>query len=115
MILLTCRAKSRSKIQEGFKGGANVVYQYLIKYAHENDIPYGHNSRVIPLEERNDHSAVSRPPRISIERASKQTIYESLLHTVATTKEEIKQSLLGLESTPKWTHPNPSFLKSGDI
>ena len=87
-------------LQEGFKGSANAVYQYLIKYSHENRISYGNNSRVIPLEERNINSTISRPPKIIIERASKQTIYESLLHAAATTKEEIKQSLLGLESTP---------------
>ena len=87
-------------VQEGFSGSVNAVYQFLIKYAHENDIPYGHNSRVIPPEERNDHSVVSRPPRISIERASRDTIYECLLHAAATKKEELKQALLGLEAAP---------------
>jgi hypothetical protein len=38
--------------KEGFKGCANSVYQYIIKYCHENNIPYGRNSRVIPPEER---------------------------------------------------------------
>ena len=87
-------------MQEGFSGSANAVYQYLIKYAHENDIPYGRNSRVIPPEDRNDHSVVSRPPRISIERVSRNTIYEGLLHVAATRKHELKQALLGLEVAP---------------
>lgn len=87
-------------VQEGFSGSVNAVYQYLIKYAHENDIPYGHNSRVIPTEERNDHSVESRPPRISIERASRNTIYECLLHEAATRKNELKLALLGSEAAP---------------
>jgi len=70
----------------------NSVYQYLIKYAHENDIPYGRNSRVIPLEDRFDQNAVSRPPRISIERVSRKTIYECLLHMAARRKEELQQA-----------------------
>jgi hypothetical protein len=87
-------------VQEGFSGSVNAVYQYLIKYAHENDIPYGHNSRVIPTEERNDQSVESRPPRISIERASRNTIYECLLHEAATRKNELKLALLGSEAAP---------------
>lgn len=86
--------------KEGFMGSANAVYQYLIKYAHENNIAYGYHSRVISLDERNDHSVVPRPPRISIERTSKHTIYKSLLHAAAERKDEIKQALLGLESAP---------------
>jgi DNA-binding NarL/FixJ family response regulator len=85
-------------VKEGYSGSVNAVYQYLIKYAHENDIPYGRNSRVIPPEERNDDRVMSRPPRISIERASRNTIYESLLHAAATRKNELKQALLGLEA-----------------
>lgn len=87
-------------VKEGFQGSANAVYQYLIKYAHENHIPYGHNARVIPLEERNDHSEIPRPPRISIERTSQHTIYASLLHAAALRKDEIKQALLGLAAAP---------------
>lgn len=86
--------------QEGFRGSVNAVYQYLIKYTHENDIPYGRHSRVIPPEERADHSAAPRPPRISIERASRTMIYEGLLHAAATRKDELKQALLGLEAAP---------------
>jgi len=87
--------------KEGFEGSANAVYQYLIKYAHENGIPYGRNHRVIPLEERNDDGAPPRPPRISIERTSRRTIYECLLNVAATRREEIKQALLGLETESK--------------
>ena len=78
------------------------IYEYCTKcwQCIENDIPYGHNSRVIPPEERNDHSVVSRPPRISIERASRNTIYECLLHAAVTKKDELKQALLGLEAVP---------------
>jgi|GEM_PF-1260036 len=84
--------------QEGFTGSANAVYQYLIKHAHENNMAYGYHARVISLDERNDHSVMPRPPRISVERTSKHTIYESLLHAAAERKDEIKQALLGLES-----------------
>ena len=73
-------------VQEGFKGSANAVYQYLIKYAHENEISYGHNSRVIPSEERKANNTMIRPFKISIERISKQTIYEKLLRVAAETK-----------------------------
>lgn len=54
-------------VQQGFKGCSNAVYQYIIKYAHENNIHYGRNSRVIPLEDRNYLNVLARPPRISIE------------------------------------------------
>jgi DNA-binding NarL/FixJ family response regulator len=87
-------------VQEGFRGSVNAVYQYLIKYAHENGIAYGRNSRVIPPGERSDHSRPPRPPRISIERASRTTVYERLLHVAATRKDELKQALLGLEASP---------------
>jgi len=55
---------------------------------------------VIPLEDRNDQSVESRPPRISIQRTSRHTIYECLLHTVSKRKEELKQTLSGLEAEP---------------
>jgi len=86
--------------QEGFTGSVNAVYQYLIKYAHENNIPYGHNSRVIPPEERTDRYMLSRPPRISIERVSRNSIYKGILHVAATRKDELKQALLGMEAAP---------------
>jgi len=99
-------------VQEGFKGSANAIYQYLIKYAHENHIPYGRNARVIPLEERNEHLVVPRPPRISIERTSRHTIYESLLHAAANRRDEIKQAIQGLEAaasdSPDEDHPGTS-------
>lgn len=85
-------------VQQGFKGCSNAVYQYIIKYAHENNIPYGINSRVIPLEDRNYLNVLARPPRISIERTSRHTLYQCLLYVAATRKEEIKQALLGLEA-----------------
>lgn len=86
--------------KEGFKGSANTVYQYLIKYAHENAIPYGRNCRVIPSEERHVDGAPPRPPRISIERTSRTAIYKRLLHIAAEKRQEIKQALLGLEAVP---------------
>jgi transposase len=85
-------------VEEGFKGSANAVYQYLIKHAHENNIPYGRNSRVITPEERIE-CVPPRPLKISIERVSRNTIYQGLLHTAAKRKDELKQSLLGLETT----------------
>ena len=87
-------------VQEGFKGSANAVYQYLIKYAHENNIPYGRNSRVIPVEERTD-KVLPRPAKISINRTSKGTIYQSILSEAATKREELKQSLMGIEEISK--------------
>ena len=85
-------------VDKGFKGSANAVYQYLIKYAYENNIPYGRNNKVMPTEELNADDAPPRPPRISIERTSRTTIYESVLKVAATRREEIKQALLGLET-----------------
>ena len=87
-------------VQEGFRGSANAVYQFLIKYCYENNIPYGRNSRVISPEDRNDQGLAPRPPRISIERTSRDTIYQCLLHTAASIKEKLKQALSGLEATP---------------
>jgi hypothetical protein len=82
-------------VQEGFKGSPNTVYQYLIKHAHENNIPYGRHSRVIPPEERNSQSVVPRPPTISIERTSRHRLYQCLLHAAAKSKHAYKQALLG--------------------
>jgi DNA-binding CsgD family transcriptional regulator len=48
--------------EEGFEGSANAVYQYIIKYARENCIPYGRNARVIPPQERTDDETPPRPP-----------------------------------------------------
>jgi len=79
-------------IQEGFTGCANTVYQYLIKYAHENNIPYGCNSRIIPIEDRDNKNNVTRPPKNSIERVTRKSIYNYLLKTAAAKKEELKQS-----------------------
>jgi hypothetical protein len=84
-------------VQEGYTGSKNAIYQFIIKYAHENNIPYGRNSRVIPLEERDPYNITPRPERISIERVSKKTIYQSILQIAAKRKEEIKQYLLDEE------------------
>ena len=101
-------------VQEGFKGSSNAIYQYIIKYSHENGISYGVNARAIPLEERKVNSIIPRPPKIIIERASKQTIYESLLHAAATAKEDIKQSLLGLESRQNDSESNTAQSNSAE-
>ena len=90
-------------VSEGFPGSANAVYQYLIKYAHENDISYGRASRVIPVAERQE-AAEPRPPRISIERVARSTIYESVLRICAAKREEIRTSLQGPE-VPPTEHP----------
>lgn len=87
-------------VQQGFAGSVNAVYQYLIKYAHENNIPYGRNSRVIPPEERHELEA-ARPPRISIEKVSRETIYVAVLRAAATKRNEIKQSMQLLDPSPQ--------------
>jgi len=83
--------------KEGYEGSANAIYQYLIKYAHENGIPYGRTHKVTPLEEDTTDKISQRPPRISIERTSRGTIYECLLNVASTRREEIKQALLGID------------------
>lgn len=97
--------------QEGFGGSVNAVYQYLIKYAHENNIPYGRNARVIPIEDRQEHSVVPRPSRISIERTSRHTIYEGLLHAAAKRKIEIEGALQELTTS---SGSNPAAKKPDD-
>lgn len=54
--------------EQGYEGSKNAIYQYLIKYALENNIPYGRNQRIIASEERTAVVAPPRPPRISLER-----------------------------------------------
>lgn len=44
---------------------------------------------------------MTRPPKISIERVSRNTVYECLLHAAAVRKDELKQSLLGMEAVPR--------------
>lgn len=78
-------------VNEGFTGCANAVYQYLIKYAHENNIPYGRNSRVIPIEDRKNRDNISRPPKISIKRVTRSSIYNYILKEASAKKEELKQ------------------------
>lgn len=100
-------------MEEGFTGSANAVYQYIIKYAHENDIPYGRNRRVIPKDERKTDDIPPRPKRISLERTSRHSIYEAVLHAAAVKREEIRQaqSEVGTsdsaDSPKKNSRPNP--------
>jgi DNA-binding CsgD family transcriptional regulator len=84
-------------IKAGFKGSKNAIYQYIIKYAYENGIPNGRASDKRPVSERITQAAEPRPLRISVERVSRTTLYENILHTAAVRRDEIKQSLLGLE------------------
>ncbi len=79
--------------EQGYQGSQNAIYQYLIKYALENNIPYGRNQRIIAPEERVPGGAPSRPPKISVERTSRTSIYECLLNIAAVKREEIRQAL----------------------
>lgn len=79
--------------EQGYEGSKNAIYQYLIKYALENNIPYGRNQRIIPPEERIADGAPPRPPKISIERTSRTSIYECLLNMAAAQREEIRKAL----------------------
>lgn len=83
--------------KEGYEGSANAIYQYLIKYANEHGIPYGRTHKVAPHEERTKDEASQRPPRISIARTSRETIYECLLNVASMRREEIKQAFLGID------------------
>jgi len=85
--------------EQGYEGSKNAIYQYLIKYALENNISYGRNQRIIPPEERIADGAPPRPPKISIKRTSRTSIYECLLNMVAAQREEIKQALEEKDST----------------
>jgi transposase len=100
--------------KEGFKGCANSVYQYIIKYCHENNIPYGRNSRVIPPEERTTDNTASRPENISIERTSRETIYGCILHEASEKKKEIKEALLDLEESPSNSKNRDNQSESGE-
>jgi transposase len=79
-------------VEEGFTGSANAIYQYLIKYAFENNIPFGRNSRVIAIEERNEIPS-ERPARISIERVARDNIYKAILKNAAGKRDEMRQSM----------------------
>lgn len=81
--------------EQGYEGSKNAIYQYLIKYALENNIPYGRNQRIISPEERTADGAPPRPPKISIKRTSRTSIYECLLNMAAAQREEIRQALEG--------------------
>jgi hypothetical protein len=84
-------------VKAGFKGSKNAVYQYIIKYAYENGIPYGRYPGKQPVSERATQAAEHRPLRISVERVSRTTLYENILHTAAVRRNELNQSLLGME------------------
>ncbi len=79
--------------EQGYEGSKNAIYQYLIKYALENNIPYGRNQRIISPAERIADGAPPRPPKISIERTSRTSIYECLLNMAAAQREEVRQAL----------------------
>ncbi len=81
--------------EQGYEGSKNAIYQFLIKYAMENNIPYGRNQRIISPEERTADGAPPRPPKISVERTSRTSIYECLLNMAAIRREEIRQALEG--------------------
>ena len=80
--------------EQGYEGSKNAIYQYLIKYALENNIPYGRNQRIISPEERIVDGAPPRPQKISIERTSRSSIYARLLEITAAQREEIKQAIV---------------------
>jgi len=90
-------------VKAGFKGSKNAVYQYIIKYAYENGIPYGRYPGKQPVSERTTQAAEPRPLRISVERVSRTTLYENILHMAAVRRDEIKQALLGLETATNST------------
>lgn len=85
-------------VQLGFEGSANAVYQYIIKYMNENDIPYERKTGKQPqISDRDILAAQPRPAKISVDRVSRTTLYADILHMVAKQRDEIKQSLQGLE------------------
>jgi transposase len=66
--------------EQGFSGSENAIYQFIIKYCHENNISYGPSARVIPHDDRNkDITLTPRPLKISIERMCRKTVYEYIL------------------------------------
>lgn len=79
--------------EQGFSGSKNAIYQFIIKYCHENNISYGHNSRVIPLDNRNeDITLIPRPPKISIERICRKTVYEYILKAASLQSEDTQNT-----------------------
>lgn len=90
-------------VKAGFKGSKNAIYQYIIKYAYENGIPNGRYPGKRPVSERITQAAEHRPLRISVERVSRTTLYENILHMAAVRRDKIKQSLLGLETATNST------------
>ena len=78
---------------QGFSGSKNAIYQFIIKYCHENNISYGRNARVIPLEERNeDITLIPRPQKISIERICRKTVYEYILKAASLQSEDAQDT-----------------------
>lgn len=89
-------------VQNGFEGSVNAVYQYIIKYMHENDIPYERKPGKQPRSSERDIMAEQpRPARISVERVSRTMLYENILHMAAKQRDEIKQSLQGMQPKEK--------------
>jgi hypothetical protein len=76
---------------QGFSGSKNAIYQFIIKYCHENNISYGRNARVIPLEDRNE-ALIPRPPKISIERICRKTVYEYILKAASLQSENTQDA-----------------------
>ena len=78
--------------EQGFTGSKNAIYQFIIKYCHENSISYGRNTRVIPLEDRTENSTlVPRPSRISIERICRKTVYEYILKAASLQSDDAQE------------------------
>ena len=89
-------------VQKGFKGSANAIYQYIIKYMHENGLPYERKpGKQRQNSERDILAEHPRPSRISVERVSRTTLYENILHLAAKQRDEIKQAMQGLQANKK--------------
>ena len=79
--------------EQGFIGSKNAIYQFIIKYCNENNISYGRNARVIPLEDRTeDITLIPRPQRISIERICRKKVYEYILKAASLQSEDAQDT-----------------------
>ncbi len=86
-------------VQKGFTGSANAIYQFIIKYMHEQGIPYERKpGQKRSFSERDILTEQPRPPRISVTRVSRTALYENILHMAAKKRDEIKQSINGLQT-----------------
>ncbi len=89
-------------VQKGFEGSANAIYQYIIKYMHENGLPYERKpGKQRQSTERDILAEQPRPARILVERVSRTTLYENILHMAAKQRDEIKSSLQGQQLKEK--------------